>query len=258
MDLKLENKAIIVKDLKKTITTGITLRKKEIIKGISFEIEKNSVFWFLWPNWAGKTTTIKTLLGLLKPTEGSIVINTSDLKKDFREKIGFMPENTWLYKYMTGIQFLKMNWMFYNKNTGKDFEKRSEEILKKVKLWHAKDQNLTTYSKGMLQRINLAQAILHDPEILFFDEPMSWLDPIWRVMVKDIIKELKEQGKTIFMNSHILNDVQDLCDSFCIINKGEIIDSWKINEKLENGITLESYFIDKILQHDKDAFERVI
>jgi len=253
-----DSKAIIVKNLKKTITTGITLKKKEIIKWISFEIEKNSVFWFLWPNGAGKTTTIKTLLGLLKPTEGTIEINTSENKNDFRKQIWFMPENTWLYKYMTGIQFLKMNWMFYNNKVDKKFYERSEEVLKKVKLWHAKDQNLTSYSKGMLQRINLAQAILHNPEILFFDEPMSWLDPIGRVMVKDIIKELKEQGKTIFMNSHILNDVQDLCDSFCIINKWEIIDYWKINEKLKEWETLEKYFIDKILESDKEAFERVV
>ena len=247
--------AIEVTDLYKKVKVGVRWISKELLRGLSFKIKKNSVFWFLWPNWSWKTTTIKNILGISKPTSWDIKINISDKTVDIKTKIWFMPENTWLYKYMTWNQFLKANWLFYNKNFDW-FEERSKFILEKVWLYYAKDNNLSTYSKGMLQRINLAQSILHDPEILFFDEPMSWLDPIWRAMVKNMIQELKNEWKTIFLNSHILSDIEDLCDEFAIINNWLIIEQGTLKDILEKGENLEQHFIRKILEVNELAFEK--
>lgn len=127
-----------------------------------------------------------------------------------------MPENTYLYKYLTGDEFLDFNGKFYGLS-GEKLANKKDEVLEKVGLSHARKKRLHTYSKGMLQRIGLAQAILHDPELIFLDEPMSGLDPMGRKMIKDIMIDLKKAGKTIFFNTHILSDVEAICDSFGII-----------------------------------------
>lgn len=167
-----------------------------------------------------------------------------------RKRIGFMPENTYLYKYLTGDEFLDFNGAFYGLS-GTELEKSKESVLEKVGLTYARSKRLNTYSKGMLQRIGLAQAILHDPEVIFLDEPMSGLDPIGRKMVKDLMLELKKEGKTIFFNTHILSDVEAICDRFGIISKGELIADMKVKE-LKIGI--EEYFMEKILTHQGKDF----
>lgn len=156
-----------------------------------------------------------------------------------------MPENTYLYKYLTGDEFLDFNAAFYELS-GQNLQKRKDAVLEKVGLAHARDKRLSTYSKGMLQRIGLAQAILHDPEIIFLDEPMSGLDPIGRKMVKDLILELKHEKKTIFFNTHILSDVEAICDSFAIIAKGKIIAHMNISELKE---PLEDFFMERLVEH---------
>lgn len=248
--------AIEVENLVKKIKVWILWKEKVLLNWISLKIKKNSVFWFLWPNWAWKTTTIKNILWIAKPTQWVISINVEWVKEDnWKHKIWFMPENTWLYKYMTWIEFLKANWLFYNKSM-KWFEERTNFILKKVWLEFAKNNKLSTYSKWMLQRVNLAQAILHNPDILFFDEPMSGLDPIWRAMVKGIIKELKDEWKTIFLNSHILSDIEDLCDEIWIINNWVIIEQGYLKDILKDWESLEEHFVKKILEVNDKAFEK--
>ena len=159
-----------------------------------------------------------------------------------RKRIGFMPENTYLYKYLSGDEFLDFNAAFYDL-TDRELRKRKDMVLERVGLTHARDKRLHTYSKGMLQRIGLAQAILHDPELIFLDEPMSGLDPIGRKMVKDLMIELKKDGKTLFFNTHILSDVEAICDTFAIISLGEIIANMRVDELTE---PLEDFFMKSI------------
>ena len=153
-----------------------------------------------------------------------------------------MPENTYLYKYLTADEFLEFNGKFYDLDS-EFLEKRKTEVLEKVGLTWARHKRLNTYSKGMLQRIGLAQAILHDPEVIFLDEPMSGLDPIGRKMVKDLMLELKAQWKTLFFNTHILSDVEAICDSFAIIARGKIVEHMKVSALTE---PLEELFIERV------------
>lgn len=188
----------------------------------------------------------------MRPTIGEIKILEGSIDDtSIRQKIGFMPENTYLYKYLTGDEFLDFNGAFYNLSPLK-LKERKDLVLEKVGLTYARSKRLNTYSKGMLQRIGLAQAILHDPEVIFLDEPMSGLDPIGRKMVKDLMLKLKQEGKTIFFNTHILSDVEAICDRFGIISKGELIADMKVKE-LKIGI--EEYFMEKILAHQGKDFQ---
>lgn len=215
----------------------------KILKGISFDVKKGEVFGFIGPNGAGKTTTLKTILGIIEPTTGKVTIfGKSPRDISVQKRIGFMPENTYLYKYLTGDEFLDFSASFYDLD--KNFlENRKNWILEKVGLEHARNKRLSTYSKGMLQRIGIAQAILHDPELIFLDEPMSGLDPIGRKMIKDLLVDLKKSGKTLFLNSHILSDVQIICDKFAIIFGGEIIATDEMKNISE---PLEDFFMKKI------------
>lgn len=236
-------KITIMKTIIKLQNIKKSISGTEILHGISFEVKKGEVFGFIGPNGAGKTTTLKTILGIIEATDGEIkIFGKSPREREVQRKIGFMPENTYLYKYLTGDEFLDFSAGFYNLE--KDFlEKRKNWILEKVGLSHARDRRLSTYSKGMLQRIGIAQAILHDPELIFLDEPMSGLDPIGRKMIKDLLLELKNAGKTIFLNSHILSDVEVICDRFAIIFGGNIIATDRIKNLKE---PLEDFFMKKI------------
>lgn len=160
-----------------------------------------------------------------------------------------MPENTYLYKYLTAEEFLRFNGKFYDME-GDLLEKRIDEMIKKVGLEQARKKKLHSYSKGMLQRVGLAQSILHNPELIFLDEPMSGLDPIGRKMVKDLIIELGKAWKTVFFNTHILSDVEAICDSFAIISEGRIVANMKVWELSE---PLEDYFM-KMVRVESNAF----
>ncbi len=191
---------------------------------LSLSIQNGSVFGFLGPNGAGKTTTMKMLVGLILPTGGEIFIaggNPSQIAT--RRLIGFMPESPSFYGYLSGREFLE----FVSDIFGIEEKKKQERIeivLREVDLIGREDRQIRTYSKGMLQRLGLAQALINDPEILFLDEPLDGLDPLGRAEIKKIFFELKKRGKTIFFNSHILADVAELCDSVGIIDKGILIE----------------------------------
>jgi ABC-2 type transport system ATP-binding protein len=209
---------IIISNLSKSYGTK---KKVTVVRDISLTIAKGSVFGFIGPNGAGKTSTIKMLVGLSKPTSGTITVgggSPTDMK--VHAKIGFMPENPLFYQYLTGEEFLDFVATLFK------IENKKETIatlLKEVYLYHAKDKRIRTYSKGMLQRLGLAQAMINDPEILFLDEPLDGLDPLGRAEVKKIILTRKQKGKTIFINTHILSDVAEICDTVGIIDNGELL-----------------------------------
>jgi ABC-2 type transport system ATP-binding protein len=222
-----------------------TIGKAKLLSDITLSLQKGEVFGFLGPNGAGKTTTMKAILGIIEPDTGTVEIFWGSMKDlDIRKKIGFMPENTYLYKHLTGEEFLDFNGKFYDM-TSDELQARKDYVLEKVGLTHARNKRLNAYSKGMLQRIGLAQAILHDPELIFLDEPMSGLDPIGRKMIKDLMLELKKSAKTLFFNTHILSDVEAICDSFAIIHEGKLIASMHIKELT---LPLEDFFMEQLEQ----------
>jgi ABC-2 type transport system ATP-binding protein len=211
-----------VEGLVKDFRVGLGVRRKRVLDGISFSVSEGEIFGFVGPNGAGKTTTLKILMGLIFATEGRAAIVGHDVREtEFRRHVGFLPENPYFYDYLTGREILK----FYARLSGLPrvlIGKRVDTLLEWVGLVHAADSRLRTYSKGMLQRIGIAQALVHDPRVVFLDEPMSGLDPIGRKEIRDLILRLREEGKTVFMNTHILTDVEMVCDRVAIIVKGKI------------------------------------
>ena len=221
-----------------------TLAKKHILKDVSFKVESWEIYGFLWPNGAGKTTTMKCIMWLIEQESWTIeIFGELWLTIEAKKKIGFMPENTYLYKHLSWYEFLHFNGSFFGL-TWDRLKSKIDEVLMKVGLEDAKDKYLKEYSKGMLQRIGLAQAIINDPKLLFLDEPMSGLDPIWRKKIKDLLVELRESGTTIFFNTHILADVESICDKISIIN------NWKMlieNKKVKDiKGSLEDFFIETV------------
>ena len=213
--VRIEN---IVKDFR----PGFGLRKKRVLHGISFSVREGEIFGFVGPNGAGKTTTLKVLMGLIRATSGNAsILGHAVHETAFRRQIGFLPENPYFYAFLTGREMLH----FYAKLSGVPRSRRSEcvdSLLDWVGLSQAADSRLQTYSKGMLQRIGIAQALVHGPNVVFLDEPMSGLDPIGRVEIRDLILRLRAEGKTVFMNTHMLHDVEMVCDHVAIIVDGRI------------------------------------
>jgi ABC-2 type transport system ATP-binding protein len=224
-----------VNGLVKDFRPGFGLRRKRVLHGISFGVRQGEIFGFIGPNGAGKTTTLKVLMGLIRPSAGEASILGHDVRETaFRRHVGFLPENPWFYDFLTGREFLR----FYARVSGVARgarEARIAELLAKVGLADAADQRLRTYSKGMLQRVGIAQALVHDPDVVFLDEPMSGLDPIGRKEIRDLILRLHAEGKTVFMNTHILSDVEMLCHRVAIIVRGRIRYEGSIDEFLDAG-----------------------
>jgi ABC-2 type transport system ATP-binding protein len=222
-----------LQDVVKDFRPGFGLRRKRVLDGISFSVRRGEIFGFVGPNGAGKTTTLKILLGLIYASSGDAAILGHRVRETaFRREIGFLPENPYFYDFLTGREILH----FYARLSGVSRESRArrvDELLERVSLRHAADARLRTYSKGMLQRIGIAQALVHDPQVVFLDEPMSGLDPIGRKEIRDLILRLHAEGKTIFMNTHILTDVEMLCDRVAIIVKGRIRYEGRIEDFLE-------------------------
>jgi ABC-2 type transport system ATP-binding protein len=226
---------IVVDGLVKDFRPGFGIVRKRVLHGISFSVRRGEVFGFVGPNGAGKTTTLKLLMGLIHPQGGHASILGHDIREsEYRRHLGFLPENPYFYDYLTGREFLD----FYARVSGVARATRSdriERLLHEVGLAHAGEARLRTYSKGMLQRIGIAQAIVHDPSIVFLDEPMSGLDPIGRKEIRDLILRLNREGKTIFMNTHILSDVEMLCHRVAILVKGRIRFEGAIDELPSDG-----------------------
>ena len=215
--------AIEILGLEKTYSVGFwRKRPKRALQPLHLTVEQGEIFGFLGPNGAGKTTTLKLLMGLVFPTSGSARILGRDwTDPDIKAQIGFLPEQPYFYDYLTAHELLN----YYGQLSGvpaKHRKKRIEEVLQRVGLADVKGVQLRKFSKGMLQRAGIAQAILHDPKVIFLDEPMSGLDPMGRREVRDLMEQLKHEGKTVFFSTHILSDAEALCDRVAIIYKGEL------------------------------------
>jgi ABC-2 type transport system ATP-binding protein len=215
--------AIEILGLEKTYMVGFwRKRPKCALKPLHLTVEKGEVFGFLGPNGAGKTTTLKMLMGLVFPTAGTArILGREWTDPDVKAQIGFLPEQPYFYDYLTAHELLD----YYGQLSGvaaKDRKRRVEEVLALVGLTDVKGVQLRKFSKGMLQRAGIAQAILHNPQLVFFDEPMSGLDPLGRREVRDLMEQLKHEGKTVFFSTHILSDAEALCDRVAVIHKGEL------------------------------------
>lgn len=212
-----------VKNLIKDYSTGFLNKKVRVLNGVNFTVNDGEIFGFVGPNGAGKTTTFKLILGFVNLTEGTIEIMGNSHEDVVNKKnIGYLPENPYFYDYLTGEELLQYMGELHGINKDKLSDKISE-LLEKVNMTHAKKLQLRKYSKGMLQRIGIAQALINDPKLLILDEPMSGLDPIGRREIKDLILEQKQKGKTILLSSHMLSDVEALCDKVGIILRGEVV-----------------------------------
>ncbi|MFZ1865471.1 MAG: ABC transporter ATP-binding protein [Polyangiales bacterium] len=220
--------------LHKTFHIGFFRKRVEAVRGVSFTVRRGEIFGLLGPNGAGKTTTIKSILRLIFPSEGQIRIFGSPAgDREAAERVGYMPENPYVYQYLKPLEFLDLCGRLVGIAKG-DRRTRSEVMIDKVGLQHAVDRPIGKFSKGMMQRIGLAQALLHDPELLILDEPMSGLDPIGRKEVRDVLLEQRARGKTLLFTSHILSDVELLCDRVVIMQRGKITSEGKVHDLLES------------------------
>ena len=215
--------AIEIIGLEKTYNVGFwRKRPKCALRPLHLKVEEGEIFGFLGPNGAGKTTTLKMLMGLVFPTGGSARILGMDVNDpQVKAQIGFLPEQPYFYDYLTARELLE----YYGRLSGvvgKDLSARVEKVLGRVGLPDVGGVQLRKFSKGMLQRVGIAQAILHEPKVVFFDEPMSGLDPMGRREVRDLMEQLKADGKTVFFSTHILSDAEALCDRVAVIHLGEL------------------------------------
>lgn len=227
--------AIEIQGLSKNYAVGFW--KKQIrpaLKSLDLKVNVGETFGFLGPNGAGKTTTLKLLMGIIFPTAGSATILGKDLfDPEIKRKIGFLPEQPYFYDYLSAPELLD----YYARLSGVPAGQRSQRIsdlLKRVGLGDVGNKHLRKFSKGMLQRVGIAQAIIHDPEVVFLDEPMSGLDPLGRHEVRELIQQLKDEGKTIFFSTHILSDAETLCDRVAVIHKGELRGVGVVNDFRSN------------------------
>ncbi len=213
---------IEIENISREFISGFKRKKTPAVTNVSLQIQKGEIFGIVGVNGAGKSTVLKMLLGFIPPDSGEILIlGKSPKDPNSRKKIGYLPENPYFYDHLSANELLKFS------STASGLDKsttviNSEKLLKQVGLFNVKNQKLRTYSKGMTQRAGLCFALVHDPEIVILDEPMSGLDPLGRKMVIDLISDLKKQGKTILFCSHILNDVERICDRVAVMDQGKL------------------------------------
>lgn len=219
-----------LQNISKTYNPGLFKKKVEAVRDLSFEVRQGEVFGLIGPNGAGKSTTIRMLLGLIRPGSGSILFRGQPLSvAEMQRHTGYLPENPYLYDHLNLQELLT----FCGHTSGLDSAvtaRRSALLMDKLNLTAARKRPLRTFSKGMLQRSGICFALLHDPSVVILDEPMSGLDPIGRKMVFDLVMELKSEGKTIFFCSHILNDVERLCDRIGLIHQGRLLRLFERND----------------------------
>lgn len=219
----------------KTYNPGLFKKKVQAVRDLSFEVQRGEVLGLIGPNGAGKSSTIRLLLGLSRPDSGSILFRGKPLKSlEIQREIGYLPENPYLYDHLTLQELLD----FCGRTSGLDGERtnrRGTELMEKLDLLHACTRPLRTFSKGMLQRAGICFSLLHDPPLVILDEPMSGLDPIGRKMVYDLVLELKAHGKTVFFCSHILSDVERLCDRIGLMNQGRLVKRFSREDFQQQG-----------------------
>lgn len=240
---------ITIEDLTKSYASGWPGRPPFVaLDGLSLTVVRGEIFGFLGPNGAGKTTTLKILLGLVRATSGrALLLGKPVGDVDTRRRIGFLPESPYFYDYLTADEFLG----FYGQLAGLGravIIQRVTDLLNLVGLADARTRQLRKFSKGMLQRIGLAQALIHDPELVILDEPMTGLDPVGRKQVRDLMLSLRDRGKTIFFSTHILHDVEMICDRVGIVMKGRLLASGRVDELVRQDHTQS---VEIVCQHIK-------
>jgi len=227
--------AIEIAALSKTFK-GKRGSRVEALKDLHLSVEQGEIFGFLGPNGAGKSTTIKALMGLIRPSAGAASIMGLDISApEARRKVGYLPENPAFYDYLSAEEYL----LFVGRAFGltdKPLRERTDQVLRQLELWDARKRPMRGYSKGMVQRVGLAQVLVHDPEVCILDEPMSGLDPVGRALVKEIMLDLKSRGKCIFFSTHIIADVESVCDRVGIILKGELQSVERVDTILSRGV----------------------
>ena len=226
---------VLTSELRKVYRTGFWLNQKVVsLKSCSLQVYPGQTFGLLGPNGAGKTTLLKLLLGVIRPSSGrGLLLGKPIGDRSVKQKIGYLPENPYLYDYLTGWEFLQLAAGLFQ--IPRHIQRqRIPQLLELVGLSQvdARKKLMRRYSKGMLQRVGMAQALINDPELVFLDEPMSGLDPLGRYQMREIILSLKAAGKTIFFNSHVLSEVEQICDRVAILAQGDLICSGSLNELL--------------------------
>ncbi|MDB6019494.1 MAG: transporter related-protein [Pedosphaera sp.] len=239
------NTILDIKDLRVEYRNrAIGQTTKLAVNGLNLSVQPGEVFGFLGPNGAGKTTTMNVLLGFVNATSGSASLFGVDVREPIaRQRIGYLPELTYYYKFLTAEELLR----FYAKVFGiprAETEKRIDELIKLVELEPARKRPIKSYSKGMQQRVGLAQALINNPDLLILDEPTSGLDPIGRMKVREIIQRLKNDGKTVFFSSHELGEVETVCDRVAILHQGELKVEGRVDDLMQKyKANLEQIFL---------------
>jgi ABC-2 type transport system ATP-binding protein len=233
--------AIEIENLSVTYATG----KKAFtaLQNLNLKVPAGKVFGFLGPNGAGKTTAMHVLLGFIPPTEGSASIFGTDVRHSIsRQRIGYLAEHPNTYKFLTGRELLKAaGQLFLIPKV--ELNKRIDELLNQLDLEYASNRRIGTYSRGMLQRLCIAEALINDPDLVILDEPASGLDPIGRRKIRDIIEGIRKRGKTVFFSSHELSEVELVCDYLAILNKGKLITTGPASTLVPKGESLERFFM---------------
>lgn len=240
--------AIAIDRLNKTFI--FNKKKNHALCDLSLTIAQGEVFGFLGPNGAGKSTTIKLLLHFLRPDSGSLrVMGHVVGQEEFRHRIGYLSEFPFFYDHLTARETLLLSGRLSGMSKT-SLQQRIPILLERMNLVDAADRRVGGFSKGMKQRLGMANALVHNPEVLIFDEPMSGLDPLGRHLIKGIITDLRAQGKTVFFSSHILSDIEDLCDRIGIVHRGHLLYSGRLTEFLADGENLEERFVVIIKEAD--------
>lgn len=210
--------------LTKAFRSGLFVRRsRPALKGVSFTVPRGVIFGYLGPNGSGKTTTLKIVMGLLARDAGSVEVLGHPLEdRTWRYRAGYLPEHPYFYDYLTPLEYVDYAGRLHGMSPGQRRD-RSRELLRTMGLERSQGVPLRRFSKGMLQRVGIAQALVNDPELVFLDEPMSGLDPLGRRLVRDLILDLKRQGKTVFFSTHILSDAETLCDEVAVLRAGELL-----------------------------------
>ncbi|MCX7599928.1 MAG: ABC transporter ATP-binding protein [Armatimonadetes bacterium] len=207
-------------------------RKQTGVEDLNLEVEEGQIFGLVGPNGSGKTTTLKLLLGLVFPTSGTgEVLGFPIGHPAYKERIGFLPEGPYFYDHLNAVELLRFYGGLFGLG-GKELDRRVQELLELVGMWDRRHIRVRNYSRGMLQRVGVAQALINDPDLIFLDEPTSGLDPLGAMQIREVITRIRDQGKTVFLCSHLLKEMEPLCDNIAILNRGRVVQSGTVDELL--------------------------
>jgi len=249
--------AVKIVELTKVFKISIRQKRTMALNGLNLEVKEGEILGYLGPNGAGKTTTFKILLGLLRPTKGEAWLLGKNIKDiSSREEVGFLPEQPYFYDYLTAQEFLDLYGQLYNLNK-QARRAHVNELLELVGLQDVASTQLRKFSRGMLQRIGVAQALINEPKLIFLDEPMAALDPIGRKQMRDIILRLKSEGKTVLYSSHILSDVEAISDRVAILSQGKLLGVGQLDNLLGTGERLVEMNIEGLDEEGKAKIKRL-